>query len=61
MAGASSMNQFPALLEYIRFAATSLGGGFMVVGLAAVGLGTALVSATYLIPPGDDGELEELL
>ncbi|MDX9958794.1 MAG: hypothetical protein RBT68_10170 [Spirochaetia bacterium] len=60
MAGAASMNQFPALLEYIKFAATSLTGGFMVVGLAAVGLGTVLVSTTYLIPPGDDDELEEL-
>jgi hypothetical protein len=60
MAGAASMNQFPALLEYLRFVATSLGGGFMVVGIAAVGIGTALVSATNLIPPGDD-DLEELL
>jgi len=61
MAGAASMNQFPALLEYIKFAATSLSGGFMVVGLAAVGVGTALVSATHLIPPEDDEEIEELL
>jgi hypothetical protein len=60
MAGAASMNQFPALLDYIKFAATSLSGGFMVIGLAAVGIGTALVSTTYLIPPGDDDELEEL-
>ena len=61
MAGTVSVNQFPALLEYIKFASTSLGGGFMVVGLAAVGIGTALVSATHLMPPGDDDELEELL
>jgi hypothetical protein len=61
VAGASSMNQFPALLEYIKFVATSLGGGFMVVGLAAVGIGTALVSTTHLLPPGDDEELEEIL
>lgn len=61
MAGAASMNQFPALLEYIKFAATSLSGGFLVVGLAAVGLGTALVSATHLIPPDEDDEPEEQL
>ena len=61
MAGASSMNQFAAFLDYIKFASTSLGGGFLVVGLAAVGIGTALVSATYLIPSGDDDELEEIL
>jgi len=61
MAGTASMNQFPALLEYVKFAATSLTGGFMVVGLAAVGIGTALVSTTHLIPPGDDEDTEELL
>lgn len=61
MAGAASMNQFPALLEYIKFAASSLTGGFMVVGLVAVGLGTALVSTTHVLASSDEDEQEELL
>jgi len=47
---------FPALSEYARFVFTSLTGGALVVGLVAVGLGTALVSAKRAIPPSADYE-----
>lgn len=59
LAGASAMNQFPALMDYLRFAATSLGAGFLITGLAAVGIGTALVSASHFIAPEDE-DPEEL-
>lgn len=49
-----SMAQFPALTEYLKFAATSLSGGFLVVGLWTVGVGTALASSKFLLPSRED-------
>jgi hypothetical protein len=55
-----SLNQIPALTEYIKFAATRLTGGFLSAGIAAVALGTAFSSAKYVIPARDDEEELEI-
>ncbi len=55
-----TINQIPALTEYVKFAATRLTGGFLSAGLAAVALGTAFSSAKFVIPARDDEEELEI-
>ncbi len=55
-----SLNQIPALTEYIKFVATRLTGGFLSAGIAAVALGTAFSSAKFVIPARDDEEELEI-
>jgi hypothetical protein len=55
-----SLNQIPALTEYIKFAATRLTGGFLSAGIAAVALGTVFSSAKFVLPARDDEEELEI-
>ncbi|TFG84017.1 MAG: hypothetical protein E4H20_04215 [Spirochaetales bacterium] len=57
--GQSAMNAVPALVDYLKFVAGRLGGGFLITGLVTVGLGTALVSVKRAIPPSEEEEEEE--
>ncbi|HPM71800.1 MAG TPA: hypothetical protein PLE25_02445 [Spirochaetales bacterium] len=48
--------ELPALLDYLRFVASRLGGGFLPAGLIGLGVGTALVSVKRALPLADDDE-----
>jgi len=48
----------PDLVEYLRFAATKLGSGFLTAGLAGLAAGTVFVSAKRIIPPSEEEELD---
>lgn len=53
MSGAS----LPDLVEYLRFVASSLGRGFLVSGLAGLGVGTVFASLKRALPESaDDGD-----
>ena len=54
--GVERVSEFTALAEYLRFVAGRLSGGFLTVGLVAVGTATALLSAKRAIPPAEDDE-----
>ncbi|MBN2875693.1 MAG: hypothetical protein JXM71_11405, partial [Spirochaetales bacterium] len=55
---ADAAASLPALAEYLRFAFSTLSGGFLTAGLIGVGIGTLLVSIQRIVPPSEDEEDE---
>lgn len=48
----------PDLAEYLRFAMTKTGGGFLTAGLIGLGVGTALISARSALPAPEDEAID---
>jgi hypothetical protein len=48
----------PDLMEYLRFAATKLGSGFLTAGLISLATGTVFVSAKRIMPPSEEEEAD---
>lgn len=53
-------SELPALMDYLRFVASRLGGGFLPAGLIGLGVGTAFASVKRALPLPDDDDEEDL-